>query len=596
MSQGSSSLLQESAFLSVRILTMDHYQASPLADVDATFSDFRSHVVRRVPVLRIFGSTPAGQKVCLHLHGIFPYIYVPVPEPCPAGYATKLAGSLDRALNLSMNQSEATQQVFKVEEVSGTPFYGYHPRQHSFFKVYFYNPIAVKRAADLLLNGGVMGAKLQPHEAHVPFTLQFMMDYNLQGMNFVHLAGVKFRRKAVTMEDITSDREEDSQSKSSHSQWLEDLSNVPSSSQRIFLPNSIPEAMLMPESVERIATTELEVDGVAADILNSNEAVGDDLAGMNPGLQALWEDERERRRLAGKNDSLTPPASPPRPEAALEPTESEKFWKQRLLQRLEKVREEQPELFQDDGSQSSDPNATCNFLASRSNTGEDEEESAATEEDGLVYPCETPDLVRLPSATGVSTHVGALSLSLSLEDRSSRTSSVMRTISKPPDSDSLPLASGSGSYADETIVDEEVVKSQSILQEVNSAVSRAASGAEHDGDMDLFDNENESAEQLSELMRRLSSEETSERSGSQVLTQLSFRSREREDEDGAISLEMSQAWDPDINPSENVLLQSDEEEDLSTVQAARVSDPNNPVWGSDDDDDFWQDLLKKNLT
>ena len=52
----------------------------------------------------------------------------------------------------------------------------------------------VKRTADLLQSGAVMGAVLQPHYSHVPFNLQFMMDYNLQGMNFIHLSRCLFRR------------------------------------------------------------------------------------------------------------------------------------------------------------------------------------------------------------------------------------------------------------------------------------------------------------------------------------------------------------------------------------------------------------------
>jgi hypothetical protein len=30
------------------------------------------------------------------------------------------------------------------------PFYGYHKKPHHFFKIYFYNPMMIKRAADLL--------------------------------------------------------------------------------------------------------------------------------------------------------------------------------------------------------------------------------------------------------------------------------------------------------------------------------------------------------------------------------------------------------------------------------------------------------------
>ena len=44
----------------------------------------------------------------------------------------------------------------------------------------------VKRAAELLQGGAVMDRLLQPHESHTNYVLQFMMDYNLQGMNTVN--------------------------------------------------------------------------------------------------------------------------------------------------------------------------------------------------------------------------------------------------------------------------------------------------------------------------------------------------------------------------------------------------------------------------
>lgn len=44
----------------------------------------------------------------------------------------------------------------------------------------------MKRAAELLQGGAVMDRLLQPHESHTNYVLQFMMDYNLQGMNTVN--------------------------------------------------------------------------------------------------------------------------------------------------------------------------------------------------------------------------------------------------------------------------------------------------------------------------------------------------------------------------------------------------------------------------
>ena len=45
---------------SLRIVSTSHYQAEPLPELDVVYSSFRSSDVRKVPILRIFGATPAG--------------------------------------------------------------------------------------------------------------------------------------------------------------------------------------------------------------------------------------------------------------------------------------------------------------------------------------------------------------------------------------------------------------------------------------------------------------------------------------------------------------------------------------------------------
>lgn len=61
-----------------------------------------------------------------------------------------------------------------------------------------YNPAFIKRAANLLQNGAILGRIFQPHESHVPYNLQFLIDYNLYGMSFLHVpkAMVHYRRNA----------------------------------------------------------------------------------------------------------------------------------------------------------------------------------------------------------------------------------------------------------------------------------------------------------------------------------------------------------------------------------------------------------------
>ena len=62
-----------------RLNCIDHYQAIP-TDLDpvlrrGTAQSQRQHVPR-VPVIRVFGATETGQKVCAHIHGALPYLYL----------------------------------------------------------------------------------------------------------------------------------------------------------------------------------------------------------------------------------------------------------------------------------------------------------------------------------------------------------------------------------------------------------------------------------------------------------------------------------------------------------------------------------------
>ncbi|KAL6513362.1 hypothetical protein OROGR_020848 [Orobanche gracilis] len=53
---------------SVRIVSIDYYMASPIPGLDISYSPVHGGKVNEVPVIRIYGSTPAGQKTCLHIH------------------------------------------------------------------------------------------------------------------------------------------------------------------------------------------------------------------------------------------------------------------------------------------------------------------------------------------------------------------------------------------------------------------------------------------------------------------------------------------------------------------------------------------------
>lgn len=53
-------LVLSAVMFAVRIVTADYYIANPIRDLDVCYSEFRENDVKKVPVVRIFGATPAG--------------------------------------------------------------------------------------------------------------------------------------------------------------------------------------------------------------------------------------------------------------------------------------------------------------------------------------------------------------------------------------------------------------------------------------------------------------------------------------------------------------------------------------------------------
>ncbi|ONK63447.1 uncharacterized protein A4U43_C07F15250 [Asparagus officinalis] len=142
---------------SLRIVTLDYYMSPPIPDLGLSYSSFQGRSVEEVPVIRIYGSTPAGQKACLHIHQVLPYLYIPCPDNALKSpeegqkFVHTLSNALEKALKYKGNSTSKRQHVHECCLVRAKKLYGYYPSDDLFIKIYLYYPHEVGRAASMLL-------------------------------------------------------------------------------------------------------------------------------------------------------------------------------------------------------------------------------------------------------------------------------------------------------------------------------------------------------------------------------------------------------------------------------------------------------------
>ncbi|KAG9152212.1 hypothetical protein Leryth_016388 [Lithospermum erythrorhizon] len=194
---------------------------------------------------------------------------------------------------------------------------------------YSYHPQDVSRAANLLREGMVLDKVLQPHESHIPFILQFMVDYNLYGMGHIHVSKLKFRnpvpqRFSQKMTYGKGDKGEQIDETVPMVESKAAFCNSP-----IWQTSTIPDSWMWqvvsyPCSasdqecclVNRQSTSELEGDAVVEEILNQQFKSYTSLSQthsetkMVPSLVPIWE-EFERSGMLGVAVPLDPGKPPP---------------------------------------------------------------------------------------------------------------------------------------------------------------------------------------------------------------------------------------------------------------------------------------------
>ncbi|KAK9861360.1 hypothetical protein WJX84_006555 [Apatococcus fuscideae] len=334
---------------SLRLVTIDHYLAKPDPANDVTYCQLAGGAIEQVPVVRIFGSTPAGQKVCLHLHKVFPYFFVPYDDDLPDeptaawAFMRSLAQSIEAAVYATQEPGTVRKQVvFSVQLVRARPFYGFHADERLFIKILLYDPQRISKVSSLLQAGSVMGRVFQAHESHVPYLLQFKIDCNLYGMGHVKLSHVAFRGappESAQLErkgwnprpTIVQERTPGAHTASgSPSKTLSENQNptTPGSNgsqpSTVWTTSTVPTQWLpamqsnQARPMDKQSCCLLEVDASVEDILNRGELMrrpleeaGQDVQ-MVESLGPMWDEEKLRI-------GHSPPTPPPGPERHPEP-------------------------------------------------------------------------------------------------------------------------------------------------------------------------------------------------------------------------------------------------------------------------------------
>lgn len=289
--------------------------------------------IDRVPEIRIFGATEAGQRCCIHLHGTLPYVYIEYegkvgPEEIQS-YINRLARAINACMAASLGRKDPHKSLFIafVVPVKGTPFYGFHVGYRYFLKLYCLDPKYMTRLATLLRSGEIMKKKFIVYEAHIPFLLQFMLDFNLYGCGWVEISKAKFREPVPECEG--SDRM-DLQESSNESAQSDLKMGMPEGEQdekervkvrprkpKRYTRQTIPPEMLYSDpthSPPRVSHSALEIDIHVSWILNRHRIkervihndfteylknpIPDDFKFVHS-VKELWEDERRRRKVKG---------------------------------------------------------------------------------------------------------------------------------------------------------------------------------------------------------------------------------------------------------------------------------------------------------
>ena len=325
-----------------RMIHVDHYMCRPQIPFDDNRSEVSGKPSSKVPVIRIFGVDAEGRKICLHVHGFYPYIAIQNRDPDDPELERKIVTDIEKALGTLVednrrnqlqskpdNRTDKQQQagpatdtlddandndlmarlqqertpitylapdqkypIHKIERIKTYNYYGYHNNLEDFFKIYIYNPKMVKQLAQLFEHCKIQARFIPVFWAHLPYILLFFIDNNLRGMQFIEVEQLYWRAgKSPRVRSPLSSPLSPSEPQAGTC-GLYNFSN-----------NQTDELELLTSDIDPISSCELEADIRFEWILNRRKFGTN---GNDDALRELWLDDQEATQATSLRDTKLP--------------------------------------------------------------------------------------------------------------------------------------------------------------------------------------------------------------------------------------------------------------------------------------------------
>ncbi|KAI1720058.1 DNA polymerase family B domain-containing protein [Ditylenchus destructor] len=162
-----------------------------------------------VSVIRIFGITDRGAKCCVHVHGVLPYIVFRSRSRLTADLEDFLKNIIHDVI-CKANESKARSFSFSLDGAVYTMYdekarsiYGFHEAEEYFVRVVFRDPKVAKLCGHAFQTEALHTEFLQPYNAHIPFILQFFIDFSIFGMDYLYLSKTYRRTNPVLATEFT---------------------------------------------------------------------------------------------------------------------------------------------------------------------------------------------------------------------------------------------------------------------------------------------------------------------------------------------------------------------------------------------------------